>query len=217
VKVAPDWDKAYRMHPQLATPVPWPHIVAILQAFPGESVYEVGFGSGMNLRWALDNGWSVAAGCEVAEAAIATGRELLPDSELKLESIVDCSAPSEAFDVVLDRAALSSLPARPLKKAIAQIRRILKPGGVFFFNPYSTFHTKPFPEYLPPQTLWTLETVKPLFPESRWETLESKITRYSFETDARGQLESTLRILVRKIDPSAPGKAYPPHVEVWPT
>src|SRR4051794_16168529 len=99
-----------------------------MEPFPGERVYEVGFGSGMNLRWALDNGWTEAAGCDVAEPAVTAGHALLPGSDLQLESIVDCSAPSEHFDLVIDRAALSSLPAKPLKKAFAQIRRILKPG-----------------------------------------------------------------------------------------
>ncbi len=60
-----------------------------------------------------------------------------------------CSAPSEHYDTVIDRAALSSVSPNDLKKALFQVRRILKPGGVFLFNPYRVGHTKPFPSRCP--------------------------------------------------------------------
>ncbi len=61
------WDRAYSAHPELAANFVWPQIIAVLTQHPGERVYEVGFGSGMNLRAAMERGWEVA-GCDVAAA-----------------------------------------------------------------------------------------------------------------------------------------------------
>ena len=112
------WEKAYEEHPFLAGDFAWTTVTHVLEAHPGERVYEVGFGSGMNLRWAFENGWEVA-GCEVARIPFEKGRELLPAADLRLESIVDCTAPSEYFDVVLDRAAMSYLSPKDIKKGEA--------------------------------------------------------------------------------------------------
>jgi SAM-dependent methyltransferase len=193
-----DWDRAYEAHPRYAADFAWPHVIAVLQEHPGERVYEIGFGSGMNLRWALEAGWDVA-GCEVAYAAFALGRTNLPGADLRKESIVDCSAPSEHYDAVIDRAALTYLSPNDLKKALFHVRRILRPGGVFLFNPYGVRHTKAFPERMPPQTMWDTRSARRLFPDTKWELLSFHDVLIGYEDDAEGAAENTLRIIVRKI------------------
>src|SRR3954454_23974664 len=75
-----DWDRAYDAYPKYAADYVWKHVVAVLETYPGERVYEVGFGSGTNLLWARQHGWEVA-GCEVAYAAFAQGRAMLRDAD----------------------------------------------------------------------------------------------------------------------------------------
>jgi SAM-dependent methyltransferase len=193
-----EWDRAYDAHPQLAAEYYWTFVTDVLEAYPGRRVYEVGFGSATNLRWADAHGWEVA-GCEVAYTAFALGKASLRDADLRMESIVDCSAPSEHYDVVIDRAALSSLDAKGLKKALFHVRRILVPGGVFFFNPYSVLHTKAFPEHMPAQTLWDPQSARRLFPDTKWELLDFQNKVVQYEDDVEGATENTLRILVRKL------------------
>jgi SAM-dependent methyltransferase len=195
-----DWDAAYASHPTLAAEFAYDFVAELLGTYPGERVYEVGFGSGMNLAWASAHGWEVA-GCEVAETALVLGRANLPDADLRKESIVDCSAPSEHFDVVFERGVMSSLNPSDLKKAVAQIRRILKPGGIFFFNPFATEHTKPFPPLLPPQTKWDMVGMRRIFPDVKWETLDARKVILKYKEDLDGEVEATLRIVVRKTAP----------------
>ncbi len=192
-----DWDRAYDAFPDYAADFAWKNVVAVLEAYPGERVYEVGFGSGSNLLWARQHGWEVA-GCEVAYAAFASGRASLRDADLRKESIVDCTAPSEHYDVVIDRAAMTYLTPKDLKTALYQVRRILRPNGVFLFNPYGTRHTKPFPEHMPPATMWDTQDARRLFPDTRWEMLDFQNLSISYPNQP-GAVENTLQYVVRKI------------------
>jgi SAM-dependent methyltransferase len=192
-----DWDRAYEAYPKYAADYAWKSVADVLEAYPGKRVYEVGFGSGTNLQWAHEHGWEVG-GCEVAYAALAHGRAALRDADLRKESIVDCTAPSEHYDVVIDRAAMTYLTPKDLKKALFHVRRILRPGGVFSFNPYGTHQTKTFPEHMPPVTLWDVHAARRLFPDTKWELLDFKnlMLTYPSEPDA---IENTLQYIVRKV------------------
>lgn len=192
-----DWDRAYDAFPKYAADYVWKHVAALLEAYPGERVYEVGFGSGTNLQWAFEHGWEVA-GCEVAYAAFAQGRARLRDADLRKESIVDCTAPSDYYDVVVDRAAMTYLSPKELKKALFHVRRILRPGGVFLFNPYGVLQTKAFPAHMPAVTLWDTKDARRLFPDTKWELLDFKNVSINYCADA-GETENTLQYTVRKI------------------
>ena len=193
-----EWDIAYEAFPGYAGDFAWKHVTTLIEQVPGRRVYEVGFGSGTNLNYARQRGWEVA-GCDVAAAAVAKARRLLPGAPLFRESILDCSAPSEHFDLVIDRAALTYLSPKDLKKALVQVRRILVPGGVFLFNPYGDNHTRPFPDKMPPVTMWRRDDAERLFPATKWELLDSQTHRTLFADDPPEWVEETLRILVRKL------------------
>ncbi len=196
--VTNEWEHAYQEYPRFAAWFAWQHVIDFLNTYPGERVYEVGFGSGTNLAWAQQHGWEVA-GCEVAETPWRLGCEKMPDADLRLESIVDCTAPSEYFDNVVDRAALSYLTPKELKQGLFHVRRILKPGGVFIFNPYGADQTRPFPEVMPPVTIWDERDVRRLFPDTRWETLDFQSYKVHYDADPPEHVEHTLRVTVRKI------------------
>jgi SAM-dependent methyltransferase len=193
-----DWDRAYDAYPKYAADYVWKHVVAVLETYPGERVYEVGFGSGTNLLWAREHGWEVA-GCEVAYAAFAQGRATLRDADLRKESIVDCSAPSGHYDVVIDRAAMTYLSPKDLKTALFHVRRILRPGGVFLFNPYGELHTKAFPEQMPAVTIWDTRDARRLFPDTKWAVLDFKNLLINYTNDDGTEVENTLQYVVRKL------------------
>jgi SAM-dependent methyltransferase len=190
------WERAYQEYPRFAADFVWRDVIDTLEQFPGERVYEVGFGGGHNLLWAHQRGWEVA-GCDIAESALAIARAKLPDADLRLESIVDCTAPGEYYDVVVDRAALTCLSAKDLKAALFHVRRILKPGGIFFFNPYGNLQTKAFPAVMPPVTLWEERAARRLFPDTKWEMMLFEHVMVEYE--GFPGIEHTLRVRVRKL------------------
>ena len=193
-----EWQRAYEAYPAFAAKHSWSFVTDVLETYPGERVYEVGFGSGSNLFWARAHGWEVA-GCEVADTALNIAKFNMPEGDFRKESIVDCSAPSGSYDVVIDRAACSNLSRKDMERAVTQVWRILKPGGVFFFNPYGDEHTRPFPDCMPPQTYWKVEDARRLFSDDEWELLSFEGFVNQYVGDPEGIHEHTLRIVVRKI------------------
>ncbi len=191
------WERAYKASPQLASDFAWPHVVELLRQYPGRRLYEVGFGSGMNLRWAFEHGWEVA-GCDVAYQALARAFPMLPGADLRKESIVDCSAPSDHYDVVVDRAALSYLTRDDLAIALGHVHRILKPAGVFLFNPYGREHTMPPPADTPEPFRWEIEEVCAMFAADRWDVLDARSFRLRLVGEGDQPIEHTLRITARK-------------------
>lgn len=107
-------------------------------------VLEVGCGAGNNLWFAALEGFSVS-GVDGSEAAIAEGRRRLDASGLKGElRVADfTSLPFEdaSFDLAIDRGALTCTGTRSMHKAIGEVRRVLKQGGAFFYNPISDTDT----------------------------------------------------------------------------
>jgi SAM-dependent methyltransferase len=109
---------------------------------------------------------------------------------------LECTAPSDHCDVVVDRAAMSSLTAADMERALVQVRRILKPGGLCLFNLYGERHTRPFSDHIPPQTLWSTDALWTLFADG-WEFVESSSHPIHYLDDPEGVIEHTYRNLVR--------------------
>lgn len=194
-----EWNRAYTESPELAGTFAWNHVCEVLDRYPGERVFEVGLGSGANLLWAQQHGWEVG-GCDVARTALSVAQEHMPEADLRHESIVDCSAPSDRYDMVIDRAAMTYLSPKDCKKAIAHVRRILKTGGIFLFNPYGEHHEIPMPAGTPDPTLWDLASAMRLFPNTKWEVLEAREVKLrGVRDDIRGLIEHTLVMVARKI------------------
>ena len=49
--------------------------------------------------------------------------------------------PSDTYDFVIDRAALTCSGFTAAHRAIAEVQRVLAPGGKFYFSPYSDRHS----------------------------------------------------------------------------
>jgi SAM-dependent methyltransferase len=76
-------------------------------------------------------------GLDVSEQAIELFTAKWPQCEAVTESIVESTLPSESFDVVLVVGGLHHVHPH-VEEAVAQIARVLKPGGFFCFcEPHS--------------------------------------------------------------------------------
>ena len=117
-------------------------------------ILEIGCGAGNNLWFAAREGFSVA-GVDGSPSAVEYARKRFAEDGLKGDlRVADfASLPflDNTFDFVLDRASLTCSTFEAAQKTVAEVRRVLAPGGKFFFNPYSDHDTsyvagKPSPD-----------------------------------------------------------------------
>jgi len=139
------WEKGYaRGHAQR---YPWDCVVSFVYKYaPGDiprneiEILEVGCGTGSNLWFAAREGFSVA-GIDGSWSAIGYARRRFWKEDLEGDFRVGDFTTSlpfqdEAFHLAIDRGALTSCSLSEGKKAIDEIKRVLKVGGRFLFNPY---------------------------------------------------------------------------------
>lgn len=107
-------------------------------------VLEVGSGTGNNLWFVAREGWS-AYGIDGSQSAIDFAEELFKkdglEGDFKVGDFTKLPYQDNFFDLVIDRGSITCCGFSAGKKAIAEVLRVLKPGGKFFFNPYSENHS----------------------------------------------------------------------------
>jgi 2-polyprenyl-3-methyl-5-hydroxy-6-metoxy-1,4-benzoquinol methylase len=99
-------------------------------------ILEVGCGSGANLWMLAKEGFSVF-GLDSSEAGLAIARDHLQgkwgvEANLECGSVTALSYEAGFFDAVIDVVTLQHLNLRDSESALSEIRRVLKPDGLFF-------------------------------------------------------------------------------------
>jgi ubiquinone/menaquinone biosynthesis C-methylase UbiE len=157
----PIWEEKYAAgHHQR---YPWDMVVSfVFRNAPRDrprsevAIVEVGCGTGSNLWFAAREGFAVA-GVDASASAIAAARKRFQEEKLSGDlRVADFTAlpfADATFDLAIDRGALTCCGDTALRAALAEIRRVLKPGGRFLFNPYADTHSsarsgKPGPDGL---------------------------------------------------------------------
>jgi SAM-dependent methyltransferase len=107
-------------------------------------ILEIGCGAGNNLWFAAREGFTVF-GIDGSPSAIEYARKRFADEGLggdfRIVDFVKLPFKDNTFDFVIDRAALTCSTTSDAAKTIAEVKRVLLPGGKFFFNPYSDHHS----------------------------------------------------------------------------
>lgn len=150
IHIDPVWEQKYAAGH--AERYPWDCIVSfVMRNTPRDRprseicVLEVGFGAGSNLWFCAREGFRIS-GTEGSPTAVARARERLAgenlQGDLRLADFADpLPFPEGSFDLVFDRGSILCTSFPIAKKLIREINRVLKPGGKFFFNPWSSDHT----------------------------------------------------------------------------
>lgn len=107
------------------------------------SILEVGCGTGSNLWFMAREGFQ-ATGIDASPSAIAVARARLaaasPPVSLHVGNFTKLPLPDQQFDLAVDRGSLTCVDQVLARQAIRELSRVLKPGGLLFFNPYSAMH-----------------------------------------------------------------------------
>lgn len=145
----PVWQELYGSGVQLNR-YPWGVVVRFVHANrppdcapAAVGVVEVGCGAGSNLWFAAREGFAVA-GIDGSESAIAYAqRRFAADDlagDLRVGDFTELPWPDDSFDLAIDRAALTCCGRTAAARAVAELRRVLRPGGRLLFTPYSERH-----------------------------------------------------------------------------
>jgi SAM-dependent methyltransferase len=107
-------------------------------------VLEIGCGAGNNLWFAAREGFRVA-GIDGSESAISYAQKRFESEklsgDLRVGNFLELPWDSETFDIGIDRGSLVCVGHDAQRVAVDEMRRVLRPGGIFFFNGYSDAHT----------------------------------------------------------------------------
>ncbi|MBI2061220.1 MAG: class I SAM-dependent methyltransferase [Nitrospirae bacterium] len=113
----------------------WRFIKGKAEIGPVERVLEVGCGRGVGAQIALrDFDPREYAGIDLDERMVSLARQRVKDSRARFEVASATALPfaSKQFDVALDFGIIHHIPDYP--KALAEIYRVLKPGGRFLLE-----------------------------------------------------------------------------------
>jgi len=142
----PIWDEIYGKSSQLNR-YPYSSVVSFLFRFAPRDrdrsqtrILEIGCGAGNNLWFAAREGFDVT-GLDGSSSALEFARTRFADDGLDGTFVEgDFTAlpfADPAFDIVIERAALSQTPKPDAKRAVAQCARVLRPGGLMYAEIYS--------------------------------------------------------------------------------
>jgi SAM-dependent methyltransferase len=102
----------------------------------GRRVLEVGCGRGVGLEILASRGAATVSGFDLDPAMIALARTRVPVSGsgayVYVGDATAISAPDGSFDAVVEYAILHHIP--PWREALGEIARVLRPGGLFYFD-----------------------------------------------------------------------------------
>lgn len=108
-------------------------IIGMLLRHQVRTVCDAGCGCGIYCAKLLHHGFSVS-GFDVSEDAVRIAKRLAPAADLKAADISSTGYPAGSFDAVLSRDVLDHMKKGDARRAVLELCRIVKPGGIVVFT-----------------------------------------------------------------------------------
>lgn len=101
------------------------------------AIVDVGCGYGRTLAELRDAGYTRLLGLDISERLIDRGQALHPDLDLRVQASPRLDLPDASRDAALVFAVLTCMvDDEDQRRLIAEIRRVLKPGGILYVNDF---------------------------------------------------------------------------------
>jgi SAM-dependent methyltransferase len=126
----------------------------------GKKVLDAGCGDGWyTARMAEES--NIVTGIDYSEHAVAFARLITTGATFDVGSLVTLPYGDETFDVIFSFQVLEHIPPADLQRAVGEVYRVLKPGGVFIASVPSTLRpfSKAHFQHFTPQTFREVLTV----------------------------------------------------------
>jgi ubiquinone/menaquinone biosynthesis C-methylase UbiE len=108
----------------------YPNITEFAALLPRRArVLDVGCGSGGDSKKLVENGLEVI-GIDLSRKMISRAKKEVERAEFKRMDMIKMTFEEGVFDGVWVAKALSNVPSKEVSKAVKEIKRVLKPGGV---------------------------------------------------------------------------------------
>lgn len=130
---------------------PWDKVVSFVfrhhprnQPKNETKILELGFGSGCNLWFCAREGFD-CYGVEGSLVAVEHAKKWFEQENLHANlsqgNFYPLNFKSNFFDLIIDRGSLTCVSLEECVLSLKEAFKVLKPGGYFCFNPYSSKHT----------------------------------------------------------------------------
>lgn len=108
-------------------------IIGLLLRYQVRTVCDAGCGCGIYCAKLLYHGFS-AVGFDISEDAVRIAKRLAPTADLKVAEICSTDYSADSFDAVLSRDVLDHMKKDDARRAVLELCRIVKPGGIVVFT-----------------------------------------------------------------------------------
>lgn len=130
----------YLGNPPWDTGISPPELIDFLENTPPGKALDLGCGTGTNVLTLVEYNWHVI-GVDFAPRAIRAAKHKTSayrgQVKLYVDDVTELTHINENFDLILDIGCLHSVPESKRKKYIANVQRLLAPGGTFLLYAFT--------------------------------------------------------------------------------
>jgi len=108
-----------------------PAVLSFLEDINGKKILDIGCGSGLYSAILQQRG-AVVTGIDISKTMLQIARQEVKDAKFHFADITDMSFPDKSFDFAMSALMLGYV--ENWDQAFKEVRRILKPGGIFIFS-----------------------------------------------------------------------------------
>lgn len=124
-----------------------------------EKILDLGCGTGRHTLYLAKNGFK-AYGCDASESALKIAREMVKNVEFKKCDMTSLPYKNNFFDGILCHFVIQHGRIGQIKKAISEIHRVLKKGGILYLSVPSVKHPEYFTgEEIEPRTKINIDAI----------------------------------------------------------